>query len=498
MANYPQLDDQVGVWKLKEVNNAVSGGYWRNAGSRGLFSGGITPSSSNVIDFVTIATAGNAVDFGDLIVANKQQSTLSSLTRAIMGTGNDPSLTNTNIAYVTMATEGNAADFGDVTVGRTSMSGASNSTRGVFMGGLTPTRLNVIDYITIASTGNAIDFGNLTRAIGSAAGVASPTRALKGGGNTPYVAEIDKIEIATTGNAIDFGDLTSARADAGGLSSSTRGVFVGGDVNPGVTTGIEQVTIASAGNAIDYGDLRTARKYGGTSSNSVKGLYAGGGDGDSTLFNTIDQFEITTGGTSTDFGDLSVTRGNVQNGVLSQSHGGLNEGYQGTRPTHSAGAGRGLLGGGKTNPAGTNQIGIQSIQIQTLGNTNDFGDLTIASYGRSGCASRTRGVFGGGYKDASPADEINVIESIEFVSQGNAADFGDSTVARAFSGGNAGSQTRGIIGAGGNAPGLSDVIDYITIASAGNATDFGNLGAARSQFSGSGSPTRAIFYGGLE
>ena len=29
MANYPQLDDQVGVWKLKEVNDAVMGGYWR-------------------------------------------------------------------------------------------------------------------------------------------------------------------------------------------------------------------------------------------------------------------------------------------------------------------------------------------------------------------------------------------------------------------------------------------------------------------------------------
>jgi len=178
------------------------------------------------------------------------------------------------------------------------------------------------------------------------------------------------------------------------------------------------------------------------------------------------------------------------------AHGGLNEGYQGTRFTHSAGAGRALLGGGKTNPAGTNQIGIQSIQIQTLGNTNDFGDLTIASYGRSGCASSTRGVFGAGYND--PAGYFNVIESIEFASQGNAADFGDSTVARAFSGSNAGSQTRGIIGAGGNAPGLSDVIDFITIASAGDATDFGNLGAARSQFSGSSSPTRAVFYGGLE
>ena len=40
MANYPQLDDQVGVWKLKDVNSAVMGGYWRNGGSRALFGGG--------------------------------------------------------------------------------------------------------------------------------------------------------------------------------------------------------------------------------------------------------------------------------------------------------------------------------------------------------------------------------------------------------------------------------------------------------------------------
>ena len=31
MANYPQLDDCSGVWTLKEVNNAVMGGYCRNA-----------------------------------------------------------------------------------------------------------------------------------------------------------------------------------------------------------------------------------------------------------------------------------------------------------------------------------------------------------------------------------------------------------------------------------------------------------------------------------
>ncbi len=39
MANYPQLDDLVGVWKLKDVNDAVMGGYWRSANSVGLFGG---------------------------------------------------------------------------------------------------------------------------------------------------------------------------------------------------------------------------------------------------------------------------------------------------------------------------------------------------------------------------------------------------------------------------------------------------------------------------
>ena len=54
MANYPQLDDCSGVWTLKEVNDAVMGGYWREAGSRGVFQLGYSPSISNTIDYVTI------------------------------------------------------------------------------------------------------------------------------------------------------------------------------------------------------------------------------------------------------------------------------------------------------------------------------------------------------------------------------------------------------------------------------------------------------------
>ena len=50
MANYPQLDDCSGVWTLKEVKDAVMGGYWRVGGSRGIFAGGNTGSVVDTID----------------------------------------------------------------------------------------------------------------------------------------------------------------------------------------------------------------------------------------------------------------------------------------------------------------------------------------------------------------------------------------------------------------------------------------------------------------
>ena len=37
--------------------------------TRGLFAGGNTPTQQNIIDFVTIPTTGNALDFGDMTAA---------------------------------------------------------------------------------------------------------------------------------------------------------------------------------------------------------------------------------------------------------------------------------------------------------------------------------------------------------------------------------------------------------------------------------------------
>ena len=58
------------------------------------------------------------------------------------------------------------------------------------------------------------------------------------------------------------------------------------------------------------------------------------------------------------------------------------------------GRGRGVFAGGAT-PTKINVI--DTVQIATTGNATDFGDLSLAKNGVAALASATRGVFGGGY-----------------------------------------------------------------------------------------------------
>ena len=133
--------------------------------------------------------------------------------------------------------------------------------------------------------------------------------------------------------------------------------------------------------------------------------------------------------------------------------------------------------------------------ISTIGNFVDFGDLNTDTSGSPGaCASRTRGLFAGGW--VNPANS-NVIDYITIASTGNATDFGDETVIRRGLTG-AGNQTRGIFSGGRADPGANptDVIDYVTIAATGNAIDFGNLTVARRYLGSTANQTRALIAGG--
>ena len=76
------------------------------------------------------------------------------------GYATSPGSSLNTIDYVTIATLGNAVDFGDLTEVIYHPQTASDSIRAVRMGGVTPND-TTIDFITIPTTGNAHDFGEL-------------------------------------------------------------------------------------------------------------------------------------------------------------------------------------------------------------------------------------------------------------------------------------------------------------------------------------------------
>ena len=73
----------------------------------------------NIIEYITIASTGNATDFGNLAANNQDTSSLSNSTRNVTGGGEEGSGTN-RIQYITIASTGNSTDFGDLTENKTS------------------------------------------------------------------------------------------------------------------------------------------------------------------------------------------------------------------------------------------------------------------------------------------------------------------------------------------------------------------------------------------
>jgi len=192
--------------------------------TRGLIFGGYAaPATLNVIQYITMASSGNGVDFGDLLTAGAS-SAFSSPSRAIAVNN------STNImSFVTISTLGNSADFGDSTFAGGHRAWGSNAIRGVAFGGeLQPSgaKTNIIEFATIATLGNAQDFGDTIQStVAEGSTMTSGTRAVYCGGITPSGSNvIQYVEIMTTGNAVDFGDLTIARGHGDACSNAHGGL----------------------------------------------------------------------------------------------------------------------------------------------------------------------------------------------------------------------------------------------------------------------------------
>ena len=296
-----------------------------DGGTRGIISGGYftsSPNATNNIQFITVETQGNALDFGDLTAITHNGGALSSSTR-YCHTGGVRAGSNSNIIdFVTVSSTGNAQDFGDMTGNLYQGTSTGNATRGIiYTDAGTPSGDHFLDFITIASTGNAVRFGEIFGQNGArqnCGSFASPTRALIGGGGFPNVLSgIDFITIPTQGDSQDFGDLNVAARSQAGCSNSTRGVFSGGGPPSSINV-MESVQIATLGNAVNYGDLTAAQGGKGAGlSNKTRGVWGNY----EVSRNVLSYFSLVTAGETIDFGD-SVASYSDERGA-SNGHGGL-------------------------------------------------------------------------------------------------------------------------------------------------------------------------------
>ena len=294
-----------------------------NGGGRIAFAAGNTGNNSDVIDYVTVSTAGNAIDFGDITTATSRPGGCASRVRGLVAGGSQPTYVNT-IEYITISSTGDATNFGDLTADpRWYCNAVASPTRGVFAGGYTPVspagNRDTLDYVTIAATGNAVDFGNLIGATREHSTGSNSTRGLIAGGKSPgpgIINTIQYITIASTGNSQDFGD-ANTNCSAGSAASSTR-MLMGGGLTPSANNVIEYITMATLGNSTDFGDLTTQRGLMaiGVSSDKIRGIFAGGISSD-----VIDYVSIATQGDAVDFGNLTAAR--YSSAAMSNDHGGL-------------------------------------------------------------------------------------------------------------------------------------------------------------------------------
>lgn len=237
------------------------------ASTRGIFLAGLEPAHSEIIDYVTIASTGDAIDWGAaLTVAREYGHAGSNGVRGLNFAGYKaaPPISDV-IDYVTIATTGSCLDFGDIDVPRYGNMVCADATKAICAGGYPAPVGNVIQYVTVATVGNAVDFADLLEGRNFGNSCSNTTRGLIAGGGPSASIPGDTIQYITMatigGDAIDFGNLTAIREGMGAYASATRACFSGGHP-PVYSDQIQYVTIASLGDAANFGDLLSGK--GGT------------------------------------------------------------------------------------------------------------------------------------------------------------------------------------------------------------------------------------------
>ena len=265
--------------------------------------------------YVQTTSLGNSISFGELTLGGGYGgSAMSNGIRGLTGGGWVGS-NNNNVEYVTLASGGNGIDFGADTDQGWGPMGASTSTRGISAGGGYPSASTTIKSFFFSSTGVREDFGNLPSGIDHRGmgdkGPNSPTRGLFCGGYS--VTRMESKELHSDGDTVLFGDLTNGTRGCCSASDQTRGIIFGGWDGASYIKKVDYVTMASFGNAVEFGDMDLSG-YGSSGGNMTRALYIRNRE--------IQYVEIQSQGNAVDFGDMGYNT-SINALGLQDSHGGL-------------------------------------------------------------------------------------------------------------------------------------------------------------------------------
>ena len=181
-------------------------------------------AASGVIEYFAFSASTNASDFGDLDANVGQCGSAANDTRMLVGGGQVSSTVN-NIQYITMGTLSNALDFGDLVHGATYRNfgvGTGGQDKAIFGDGTAGGYGSAnMQYVDITTTGNASDFGDLHTGAAINTGLCNATKAhVIGGYNGASINNIQQFTMATIANATDYGDLISAMSFPSASSGS--------------------------------------------------------------------------------------------------------------------------------------------------------------------------------------------------------------------------------------------------------------------------------------
>ena len=220
------------------------------------------PSNLDLIQYLTLASEGNSIDFGNLTSGRQQGGVTSSSTRSVFAGGAGSGSGENIMEYVQITTLGDALDFGDLSVGRRALGGAGNPVRGIYSGGGDGSNLGANDdFINIASTGSALKFRDSGSFCRNTKLASNSVRVVYTLGLTEAPANksqkvLEKLSIASLGQTTEFGEMMAPKNDPAFVGAGDRGILLGGwsPDSPAFVNVIEMVNITTAGDGVDFGD----------------------------------------------------------------------------------------------------------------------------------------------------------------------------------------------------------------------------------------------------